>query len=180
MAVVREYAGKRPRLGQRVYLADTAALIGDVELGDDVSIWYGAVLRGDCHYIRVGARSNIQDNCVLHVTEGTHPTVLEEEVTLGHGAIVHGAVVRRGALIGIGAIVMDGADVGESAFIAAGSLVAPRTKVPPRTLWLGQPARQKTTLSDADVEDLRHYHLAYLGYKEEYFRVDGRWAGPAP
>lgn len=180
MAVVREYAGKRPRLGQRVYLADTAAVIGDVELGDDVSVWYGAVLRGDCHFIRVGARSNIQDNCVLHVTEGTHPTVLEEEVTLGHGAIVHGAVVRRGALIGIGAIVMDGADVGESAFIAAGSLVAPRTKVPPRTLWLGQPARQKTTLSDADVEDLRHYHLAYLGYKEEYFRVDGRWAGPAP
>lgn len=180
MAVVREYAGKRPRLGQRVYLADTAAVIGDVDLGDDVSVWYGAVLRGDCHFIRVGARSNIQDNCVLHVTEGTHPTVLEEEVTLGHGAIVHGAVVRRGALIGIGAIVMDGADVGESAFIAAGALVAPRTKVPPRTLWLGQPARQKTTLSDADVEDLRHYHLAYLGYKEEYFRVDGRWAGPAP
>ena len=178
MAVVREYAGKRPRLGQRVYLADTAAVIGDVDLGDDVSVWYGAVLRGDCHFIRVGARSNIQDNCVLHVTEGTHPTVLEEEVTLGHGAIVHGAVVRRGALIGIGAIVMDGADVGESAFIAAGSLVAPRTRVPPRTLWLGQPARQKTALSDADVEDLRHYHQAYLGYKEEYFRIDGRWAGP--
>lgn len=180
MAVVREYAGKRPRLGQRVYLADTAAVIGDVELGDDVSVWYGAVLRGDCHFIRVGARSNIQDNCVLHVTEGTHPTVLEEEVTLGHGAIVHGAIVRRGALIGIGAVVMDGADVGESAFIAAGSLLAPRTKVPPRTLWLGRPARQKTELSEADVEDLRHYHRAYLGYKEEYFRVDGRWAGPAP
>ncbi|MFN2385592.1 MAG: gamma carbonic anhydrase family protein [Thermoanaerobaculia bacterium] len=180
MAVVREYAGKRPRLGQRVYLADTAAVIGDVELGDDVSVWYGAVLRGDCHFIRIGARCNIQDNCVLHVTEGTHPTVLEEEVTLGHGAIVHGAVVRRGALIGIGAIVMDGADVGESAFIAAGSLVAPRTKVPPRTLWMGQPARQKTALSDADVADLRHYHRAYLGYKDEYFRVDGRWAGPAP
>jgi gamma-carbonic anhydrase len=180
MAIQREYGGRRPRLGERVYLAETAALIGDVLLGDDVSVWYGAVLRGDCHFIRVGARSNIQDNCILHVTEGRHPTVLEEEVTLGHGAIVHGAVVRRGALIGIGATVMDGADVGESAFIAAGSLVAPRTIVPPRTLWMGQPARQKTVLSDADVEDLRNYHLAYLGYKEEYFRVDGRWAASAP
>ena len=177
MAIVREYGGKKPRLGERVYLAENASLIGDVVLGDDVSVWYGAVLRGDCHFIRVGARSNIQDNCILHVTEGEYPTVLEEEVTLGHGAIVHGAVVRRGALIGIGASVLDGAEVGESAFIAAGALVAPRTLVPPRTLWMGQPARQKATLSDADVEDLRHYHLAYLGYKQEYFRVDGRWAG---
>jgi carbonic anhydrase/acetyltransferase-like protein (isoleucine patch superfamily) len=110
------------------------------------------------------------------VTVKTHPTVLEEEVTLGHGAIVHGAVVRRGALIGIRATVMDGADVGASAFIGAGALVTPRTVVPPRTLWLGAPAKQARVLSDAEVEDLRRYHLNYLGYKEEYFRVDGKWA----
>jgi gamma-carbonic anhydrase len=176
MGIVREYAGKTPELGQRVYLAETAAVIGDVVLGDDVSVWYNSVVRGDCNFIRIGPRTNIQDNCAIHVTVRTHPTILEEEVTLGHGAIVHGAVVRKGALIGIRATVMDGADVGESAFIGAGALVTPRTVVPPRTLWLGAPAKQARTLSDADVEDLRKYHLNYLGYKEEYFRIDGKWA----
>jgi len=176
MGVIREYGGKRPVLGDRVYLAETAAVIGDVVLGDDVSIWYNSVVRGDCHFIRIGARTNIQDNCAIHVTQGTHPTVLEEEVTLGHGAIVHGATVGRGALIGIRATVMDGAVVGESAFIGAGALVTPGKVVPPRTLWLGAPARQAKALSDAEVEDLKHYHRNYLGYKEEYFRVDGKWA----
>jgi len=148
MGIVKEYAGKHPTLGQRVYLAETAAVIGDVVLGDDVSVWYNSVVRGDCNFIRIGARSNIQDNCAIHVTVETHPTILEEEVTLGHGAIVHGATVRKGALIGIRATVMDGADVGESALIGAGALVTPRTAVPPRTLWLGAPARQVKTLSD--------------------------------
>src|ERR1700716_3662892 len=127
MGILKEYAGKRPSVVERVYLAETAAVIGDVALGDDVSVWYNSVIRGDCHYIRIGARSNVQDNCVIHVTQGTHPTILEEEVTLGHGAILHGAEIGRGALIGIRATVMDGARVGESAFIGAGALVTPRT-----------------------------------------------------
>jgi carbonic anhydrase/acetyltransferase-like protein (isoleucine patch superfamily) len=110
------------------------------------------------------------------VTQGKHPIELGEEVTLGHGAIVHGARVRNGALIGIRATVLDGAEVGESAFVGAGALVVPRTVIPPRTLWLGAPARQIRELSDAEVEDLKHYHRNYLVYKEEYFRVDGRWA----
>jgi len=176
MGLVKPYGGKTPRIGERVYLAETAAVIGDVVLGDDVSVWYNAVLRGDCHSIRVGPRSNIQDNCAIHVTQDRHPTVLEEEVTLGHGAIVHGAVVRRGALIGIRATVLDGADVGESAFVGAGALVTPRTVVPARTLWLGSPARQVRALSEVEVGDLKHFHLHYLDYKEEYFRVDGKWA----
>lgn len=177
MGLVREFAGKAPRLGARVYLAETAAVIGDVVLGDDVSVWYNSVVRGDCHYVRVGARTNIQDNCAIHVTEETYPTVLEEEVTLGHGAIVHGAVVRRGALIGIRATVLDGAEVGESAFVGAGALVTPRTVVPARTLWLGSPARKVRDLTDAEVEDLKHFHLHYLEYKKEYARFDGKWAG---
>lgn len=177
MALIREYAGKRPRLGDRVYLAETAAVIGDVVLGDDVSVWYNSVIRGDCHFIRIGARSNVQDNCAIHVTQETHPTILEEEVTLGHGAIVHGAVVRRGALIGIRATVLDGAEVGEAAFVGAGALVTPRTIVPPRTLWLGAPAKRIRALSDAEVEDLKHFHRNYLAYKEEYVRFDGKWAG---
>jgi carbonic anhydrase/acetyltransferase-like protein (isoleucine patch superfamily) len=176
MGIVKDYAGKWPQLGERVYLAETSAIIGDVVLGDDVSVWYNSVVRGDCHYIRVGARSNIQDNCVLHVLKGTHPTILEEEVTLGHGAIIHGATVRKGALIGIRATVMDGAEVGESALVGAGALVTPRTVVPPRTLWLGAPARKIRELSSSEVESLTRYHRNYLGYKDEYFKVDGAWA----
>ena len=176
MGLLKEYGGRKPRIGERVYLAETAAIIGDVILGDDVSVWYNSVLRGDCHSIRVGARSNIQDNCAIHVTQGKYPTELEEEVTLGHGAIVHGAVIRKGALIGIRATVLDGAEVGQSAFIGAGALVTPRTVVPPRTLWLGSPARQIRELSAAEVEDLKHFHLHPLDYKKEYFRVDGKWA----
>jgi len=176
MGLLLEYGGKKPRLGERVYLAPTASVIGDVVLGDDVSIWFNSVVRGDCHFIRIGARTNIQDNCAIHVTQGTHPTVLDEEVTLGHGAIVHGATVRRGALIGIRATVLDGAEVGESAFVGAGALVTPRTVVPPRTLWLGAPARRIRELSAAEVEDLKHFHSNYLVYKQEYFRVEGKWA----
>jgi carbonic anhydrase/acetyltransferase-like protein (isoleucine patch superfamily) len=176
VGIIREYAGKVPTIGARVFLAETAAVIGDVVLGDDVSIWYGSVVRGDCHFIRIGDRTNIQDNCVLHVTQGTNPTILEEEVTLGHGAIVHGATVRKGALIGIRATVMDAADVGESALIGAGALVTPRTKVPPRTLWLGSPAKQIRVLSEEEVGDLRKFHLHYLEYKQDYFRLDGAWA----
>jgi gamma-carbonic anhydrase len=176
MSLIQEYGGKRPSLGERVYLAATAAVIGDVVLGDDVSIWFNSVVRGDCHWIRVGARTNIQDNCAIHVTQDKYPATLEEEVTLGHGAIVHGATVRAGALIGIRATVLDGAEVGESAFVGAGALVVPRTVVPPRTLWLGAPARQIRELSADEVEDLKHFHRNYLVYKQEYFRVEGRWA----
>jgi carbonic anhydrase/acetyltransferase-like protein (isoleucine patch superfamily) len=176
MGLLLEYAGRRPQVGERVYLAPTASVIGDVVLGDDVSIWFNSVVRGDCHSIRIGARSNVQDNCAIHVTQGTHPTVLEEEVTLGHGAIVHGATVKQGALIGIRATVLDGAEIGESAFIGAGALVTPRTVVPPRTLWLGSPARMIREMSEAEVEDLKHFHLNYLAYKQEYFRAEGRWA----
>jgi carbonic anhydrase/acetyltransferase-like protein (isoleucine patch superfamily) len=176
MGTVREYSGKAPILGERVYLAETAAVIGDVVLGDDVSVWYNSVVRGDCHFIRVGARTNIQDNCAVHVTQEKYPTILEEEVTLGHGAIVHGAVVRRGALIGIRATVLDGAEVGESALVGAGALVAPRTVVAPRSLWLGAPAKLVRELSDAEVEDLKRFHRHYLALKGDYFRLDGRWA----
>lgn len=176
MGFIKQHGGKRPRLGERVYLAHTAAVIGDVDLGDDVSIWYNSVVRGDCHFIRIGDRTNIQDNCAIHVTAGKYSTVLEEEVTLGHGAIVHGAIVRRGALIGIRATVLDGADVGASAFIGAGALVTPRTIVPPRTLWLGAPARQVRELSDAEVLDLRHFHENYLRYKQEAVDAGEEWA----
>jgi carbonic anhydrase/acetyltransferase-like protein (isoleucine patch superfamily) len=176
MGFIKAHGGKRPRLGERVYLAQTAAVIGDVTLGNDVSIWYNSVVRGDCNAITIGDRSNVQDNCAIHVTQAKYSTVLEEEVTLGHGAIVHGAVVRRGALIGIRATVLDGADIGESAFIGAGALVVPRTVVPPRTLWLGAPARLARPLSEEEVEDLKHFHRNYLVYKREAVEAGEEWA----
>src|SRR5207249_778284 len=121
--IVRSYDGKEPRLGARVFIADNAAVIGDVELGGGCSIWYGAALGGDIHYIRIGARTNIQDNSVVHVEQGTGPAIVGEEVTVGHAAVVHGCTIERGALIGIGASVLSHAVVGEQALIGAGALV---------------------------------------------------------
>ena len=165
---IRSYRGIRPRLGSGVFIAETAAVIGDVVLGDDVSIWYSAVVRGDCCSIRIGARSNVQDNCSLHVTSRTGPLTLEEEVTLGHNAVVHACTVRRGALIGMNATVLDFADVGASALVAAGSVVLNGTVIPPATLWTGNPARYKRDLTSDEVERLKTYWKNYLEYKTEY------------
>jgi len=167
---VRGYKGKEPVLGQRVFLAETAWVVGDVVLGDDVSVWYSAVVRGDCCWIRVGARSNIQDNCTLHVTSGIGPLVLEEEVTLGHNAVVHACTIRRGTLIGMHATVLDNADVGASSLVAAGAVVLAGTVIPPGTLWAGNPAKQKRELIPGEIENLKTYWQNYLGYKAEYLR----------
>ena len=166
--IVRSFRGKTPQLGARVFVAENAALIGDVELGDDVSIWYGTVLRGDIYPIRVGPRSNIQDNCTLHVTGDSWATILEEEVTLGHGVIAHGCTIRRGSLIGMRAVILDGAVIGEHSIVAAGSLVPEGTVVPPRSLVMGMPAKVRRALTDEDMTYLSKFHSSYLGYKEEY------------
>lgn len=168
--IVRPFGGKVPRIGARVYLAETAAVIGDVVLGDDSSVWYSSVVRGDCCSIRIGERTNIQDNATLHVTRDVGPLVLEDEVTVGHNAVLHACTVRRGALIGMNATVLDGAVVGESALVAAGSLVPGGTVIPPRTLWAGSPARMRRPLTDAEVAGLETYWKNYLDYKLEYLR----------
>jgi carbonic anhydrase/acetyltransferase-like protein (isoleucine patch superfamily) len=166
--IVRPYDGKEPRLGARVFVAENAVLIGDVEIGEDSSIWYGTVLRGDCHSIRIGARTNIQDNCVLHVTAGTWPVVLADEVTVGHGAIVHGCTVERGALIGMGSRVLDGAVVGELALVGAGALVTEGMQIPPRTLAVGVPARVKRPLTSDELARLEQSWKHYVEYKDRY------------
>ncbi|MGC4088484.1 MAG: gamma carbonic anhydrase family protein [Polyangiaceae bacterium] len=122
-ALVKSYAGCAPRLGSRVYLAETAVVVGDVELGDDVNVWFGAVLRGDVGYIRIGARSNIQDLSMLHMSQDLSNAEIGEECTIGHNVIIHGAKVGSGALIGMGAILLDNAVVGEEALVGAGALV---------------------------------------------------------
>lgn len=166
--LIRPYKGKIPKLGERVFIAETATLIGDVEIGNDSSVWYGTVIRGDVFHIRIGERTNIQDNCTLHVTSGTWPVIVGDEVTFGHGVIAHGCTIGRGALLGIGSRVLDGVEIGEYSLVGAGALVTPNTKIPPRSLVLGFPARVVRTLTDDEVANLGHFHQNYLGYKETY------------
>jgi carbonic anhydrase/acetyltransferase-like protein (isoleucine patch superfamily) len=169
--IVRAYQGKEPRFGSRVFLAENCSLIGDIEVGDDCSIWYGAVLRGDIHHIRIGARTNIQDNSVLHVEQGTGPTIVGEEVTIGHAAVVHGCTIHRGALIGIGAKVLSHAVIGEQALVGAGAIVQEGMEIPPRTLAVGVPARVKRDLKPEELARLDRSWKNYVEFKNEYLKT---------
>ena len=166
--IVRAYEGKKPRLGNRVFVAENAAIIGDVVLGDDVSIWYNSVIRGDCNFIRIGARSNVQDNTTVHVMNGTHPTTIGDDVTIGHGAIVHGCTLHDRILIGMGAILLNGVVVGEDSIIAAGTLLTEGTRVPPRSLVMGSPGKVRRQLTDEDVRSIRAYAERYVEYRLDY------------
>lgn len=161
-AIVRAFAGVWPRIHPDAWIAPGAVVVGDVEIGAESSLWYGSVLRGDVHGIRVGARSNLQDGCILHVTRDRFACVLGDEVTVGHRAVVHGCRVGDGALIGIGAIVLDGAEVGAGALIGAGSVVTPGTAIPERWVALGIPARPVRELTAAEVAEQRARALAYV------------------
>src|SRR6266550_7518817 len=165
---LRPFRTSQPRLGARVFVAENATVIGDVALGDDASVWFGTVIRGDVHYVRIGARTNIQDNCTLHVNTGTHSVNIADEVTMGHGVIAHGCTIERGALIGMGSRVLDGAVVGELALVGAGALVGEGMLVPPRTLVVGVPARVKRPLTDEEIARLEQSWKNYVGYKEKY------------
>jgi carbonic anhydrase/acetyltransferase-like protein (isoleucine patch superfamily) len=136
-------------------VAPGVAVIGDVEIGPGSSLWFGTVVRGDVHSIRIGARTNLQDLCVVHVTRQLFSTRLGDEVTVGHRAVVHGCQIGDGALIGIGAIVLDGAEVGEEALIGAGAVVTPGARIPAGTLALGAPARVVRVLSASEREEQR-------------------------
>jgi carbonic anhydrase/acetyltransferase-like protein (isoleucine patch superfamily) len=174
MDSLREFAGARPRLGARVYIDPSARVIGDVELGDDVSIWPGAVLRGDVERIRVGARSNIQDGAIVHVTHdglytpGGSPCVIGREVTIGHGAVVHACTLEDTCLIGIHATILDGAIVKRHALVAAGALIAPGKVVGEGELWMGNPARCVRTLDDRGIAQLDYSAAHYVKLKDRY------------
>jgi carbonic anhydrase/acetyltransferase-like protein (isoleucine patch superfamily) len=166
--MILEFNGKMPRIEAGAFIAESAIVIGDVVIESGASIWFQSVVRGDTNYIRIGANCNIQDACVLHVVKERHPLVLEQDVVLGHRAVVHGCTVRRGSLIAIGAIVLDGAEIGAESIVGAGSIVTPGTVVPPRSLVIGTPARVVRTLDDADVARIGHMNREYLELKEMY------------
>jgi len=168
MSIVKPYNGIWPRLGGGVYLAEGSAVIGDVELGPECSVWYGSILRGDVNWIRLGARVNVQDGSVIHVVRRTHPTLIGDDVTLGHKVVAHGCTIERGALIGIGAIVLDDVVVGEEALVGAGSVVTPGTRIPPRCLALGTPARVRRDLTETELAYNRETAANYCKLAREH------------
>lgn len=175
MNSLRPYRGVLPSLGARVYIDPDASVIGDVELGDDVSVWPQVVIRGDVNYVRIGARSNIQDGTVIHVShDGPHAklggfaTVIGQDVTIGHKAVIHACRIEDVVLVGMGAIVLDGALVKKHAFIGAGALVPPGRTVGEGELWVGNPARKMRMLSDAEIEGLHYSAQHYVRLKDEY------------
>jgi carbonic anhydrase/acetyltransferase-like protein (isoleucine patch superfamily) len=176
--MIRPFRGTHPRIHPTAFIEESAQVIGDVTIGAHSSVWFSAVVRGDVFHIRIGERTNVQDGTVIHVSNGTHATILEDEVTIGHNVTLHGCYVERGCLIGIGSIVMDGARVGEKSLVAAGSLVSPGTIIPPRSLVMGVPARVKRPLTDEEVADLDVFWKNYVEYtrvyREEYGLGDGQ------
>jgi len=166
--VIHAYRSLTPRVHATAFVADSAHIIGDVELEEDTSVWFCSVLRGDVHVIRVGRGTNIQDGTIMHVNRGGQPTILGEFVTVGHAARLHGCRIADHCLIGIGAIVLDGAEVGEESLVAAGSLVTPGTKIPPRSFVMGTPARVRRAVDDGDLDLIRRSARNYIELKNEY------------
>lgn len=166
--MIRPFRGVHPQISRTAFIEESAQIIGDVTIGEESSVWFNAVVRGDVFYIRIGDRTNIQDGTVIHVSNGTHATILEDEVTVGHNVTLHGCYIERGSLIGIGSIVMDGVRVGAQSLIAAGSLLAPGTQIPPRSLVMGQPARVKRPLTDEEVAGLDRFWQNYIEYTRIY------------
>lgn len=177
MNLTRPYRDKQPELGERCYIDPAASVIGDVVLGDDASVWPYTVIRGDVNYVRIGARTNVQDGTVVHVShDGPHAklggfaTVIGADVTIGHKAIVHACRIEDSVLIGMGAIVLDGAVVEKHGFVGAGALVAPGKTVGTGELWLGNPAKKVRMLSDAEIEALYYSAQHYVRLKDDYLR----------
>ena len=150
--MIKQFENKQPELGKNVYISENAAVIGEVMLGNEVNIWFGAVVRGDMHYIKIDSLSNVQDNAVVHVTTAVSPTNIGSGVTIGHGAIIHGCTIEDNCMIGMGAIVMDDAVIGVGSLIGAGALVPPNMKVPPKSLVVGTPGKVVREVRDEEYK----------------------------
>jgi gamma-carbonic anhydrase len=166
--MLRIFQGIKPRVAASAYIEETAAVIGDVVIGDDSSVWFNAVVRGDVHSITIGERTNIQDLSMLHVTHETHPLVIGDDVTVGHHVVLHGCTIKDRVLIGMGAIIMDGAIIGNDCVVAAGALVTERTIVPPKSLVLGAPAKVKRPVTADEVAWIKDSAQNYVRYARQY------------
>lgn len=168
--MIVSFLGKTPQVDPSAYVHTSVQIIGDVTVGPQSSLWPYAVVRGDVHYIRIGARTNVQDVVVIHVTTGRWPTIVGDDVTIGHRAVLHGCRVGDRCLIGIGAIILDGAEIGDDCIIGAGALVTPGTRIPPGHLVLGVPGRIVRPLTEAEkqanLESAAHYVAHATRYRE--------------
>ena len=166
--MIKLFEGKQPQLGRNVYVSENAIVIGDVTLGDEVNIWFGAVLRGDMHYIKIGNRTNIQDNSVVHVTTKVSPTNIGSGVTVGHGAIIHGCTIEDDCLIGMGAILMDDAVIGAGSLIGAGALIPPNMKIPKNSLVVGSPGKVIRQIKEVEREMILERPQEYIDLASIY------------
>ena len=175
MRNIRSFQGVSPVLGEGTYVDEAASVIGDVVLGHDVSIWPGTVVRGDVNYIRIGARTNVQDGSIIHVTHdgpygkpGGFATVIGEDVTIGHAAIIHACVIEDACLIGMGSTILDGAVIRKNGFVGAGAVIPPGKVVESGELWLGNPAKCVRKLSEKEIEQLYYSAQHYVRLKDKY------------
>jgi len=157
-----------PSVDATAYVDHSAQVIGDVEIGAESSVWMNVVIRGDVHRIRIGRRTNIQDLTMIHVMRETHATIIGDEVTVGHSAVIHGATIEDRVLIGMTAVLLNGVHVGHDSIIAAGSLLTEGTRIPPRSLVIGRPGKVKRALTDEEVADIRWYADNYVAYRLDY------------
>ena len=165
---IRAYLGKTPVVDPTAFVDSSAQVIGDVVIGAESSVWMQVVIRGDVNYIRIGNRTNVQDGTVVHVQHDTHPTVVGDDVTIGHGAIVHGCTIHNRVLVGMGAIILNGAEIGEDTIIAAGTLVTEGTVIPARSMVMGAPGKVRRPLTDADVATIGEFSGNYVRYRLDY------------
>ena len=166
--MLKPYKGIMPTVHPAAWIEDSAQVIGDVVIGKDSSIWFNAVVRGDVNYIRIGDRTNIQDGSVVHVTHDTHPTILEDDITVGHSVTLHGCTIRSRVLIGMGATILDGAEVESDCVIGAGALVTEGKKIPSGWLAIGSPAKPVRQLTEQERGRLLYSANNYIKYKKEY------------
>lgn len=166
--MLRPYRSVLPTVHPTAYIDQSAQVIGNVQIGQESSVWMNVVIRGDVNTIRIGDRTNIQDGTVIHVMRGTHPTTIGHEVTVGHAAILHGCTIHDRVLIGMGAMLLNGAEIGEDSIVAAGTLVPETKTFPARSLLMGRPAALKRELTDKEVASIRDYAERYVGYRKDY------------
>jgi carbonic anhydrase/acetyltransferase-like protein (isoleucine patch superfamily) len=166
--MLRPYRGRLPVVDPTAFVDESAQVIGDVEIGAESSVWMNVVIRGDVHRIRIGARTSVQDGTIVHAMKDRYSTTVGNDVTIGHGAVIHGCAINDRVLVGIGAIVLNGAEIGSDSIIAAGALVTERTVVPARSMVMGSPAKVKRELTDEEVRSVLGYAERYVGYRLDY------------
>ena len=175
--MIRSYRGKRPQIAESAYIDAAAVIIGDVAIGADSSVWPCTVVRGDVHYIRIGARTNVQDGCVLQVMRDEYPLILGDDVTIGHSVTLHGCTIESRCLVGMGAVILNGVKIGSGSIVAAGTLILERTEIPPNSLVVGHPGKIKRTLTAIDQAAIDSYAKRYVEYKNIY-REEVAGGGP--